>query len=240
MPWKPPLPEGITPVDRANRIVLYCDDTLRMARSLKEMTVDWHFFTIGCIYTYGGLDVNVIAEYTQTHEDPDCGVMTITANRPIFVGIRTPGHPDRERLFDNELWATPLEYWPGLRERLVEISMVDRKKGRFARTTVQELEIVDHVAVDNAIVAGAKPPTLTITAFGIDGTQHHAVFTPQIDGPYAKARVVKLPIRDETRQIGKAILAHVPNPFPLPELRIADQAEVARKIQEAEEKNSEH
>ena len=79
MGWRPPLPEGISGVDRMNRIALHCDDTLREARSLKELTADWMFFTVGCIYTYGGLDRDILAEFTRTHDDPDCSVMTITS-----------------------------------------------------------------------------------------------------------------------------------------------------------------
>lgn len=235
MGWKPILPEGITPVQRANAMALHCDDTLRLARSLKEMTVDWHFFTKGCIHTYGELDCDPVAEYTQTHEDHDCCVMTITAQRSIFTGICTPSWPDKTRRLEHELCATPLEYWAGLRDRLAEISMVDRRKGRFARTTIQELEIVDHLAVDNAIVPSVQIPTVMITAFGIDGTHHHAVFASQTTGPYDQARVIRLPIREETRQMGRAILAGQ-NPFTTPALVAADPAAVAQKIREAEEK----
>ena len=202
MGWKPPLREGITPVDRMNDIVLCCDDRLRMARSLQEMTDEWRFFTVGCVYTYGGLDVNIVAEFTQQHEDPDCSVMTIHAGQPLFTGICPPGWPDKTRELDHELCAVPLEYWDGLRNWIGSASMVDRKRNRFAQATIQDLEIVDYIAVSNAIVARVKPPTVMIAAFGVDGTKHHVGFSPRIAGPKDTARVIKLPIRKETRAAG--------------------------------------
>lgn len=236
MSWKPAFPEGITLVQRADIMARHCDDTLRAARSLKEMTADWAFFTVGCIYTYGGLDHNVIAEYTQAQPDHDCCVMSLRSGRPIFTGMCTPGWLDKTRRIEHELCAVPLEYWDGLRDRLSEISMVDRKKGRFARTTIQELDIVDFLAVANALVPSIQIPTLTITAFGIDGTHHHVVFAPQTTGPHDTVRVVKMPIREETRQMGQAILAGK-NPFTTPLLPLAAQADVAQKVKEAEEKS---
>lgn len=236
MTWKPIFPEGITPVQRANALALHCDDRLKLARSLKEMTADWKFFTVGCVYTYGGLDYNIIAEYTQTHEDNDCCVMTITANRPIFTNMCTPGWPDKDRGLERELCAVPLEYWEGLRDRVGQTGMVDRKRGRYAQATIQELEIVDHLAVDNAIVAAAKPPTVMITAFGIDSMHHRVAFAARTSGPFDKAVVIKLPFREETRRIGRAILAGE-NPFTTVMPQAANPADVARKIQEAEEKS---
>jgi hypothetical protein len=237
MGWKPIFPEGITPAQRANSLVLHVDDTFRAARSLGELTADWAFFTIGCLYTYGGLDCDVIAEYTQTHPDKDCSVLTLLAERPIVAGLCTPTWPDRSRRLEHTLWGTPMEFWPDLRDHLAGISMVDRNKGRFARATIQELEIVDFAGVARAIVASPRPPTLTITAFGIDGTRHHVGFASRTSSALDAARVVKLAVRPETIEVGRAILAH--NPKPLEdtlENKPADPADVARKVEEAEEK----
>jgi hypothetical protein len=237
MGWKPLFPDGITPAQRSNVLVLHVDDTFRAARSLGELTADWAFFTIGCLYTYGGLDVDIMIEYTQIHPDKDCSVLTLLAERPIFAGMCTPSWPDRSRRLEQTLWATPLEYWPGLKDHLAGVSMVDRNKGRFARTTVQELEIVDFAAVARAVVASPRPPTLRITAFGIDGNKHHVGFVPRTTSVVDAARVVRLPVRPETVEVGRAILEHDPAPLMATlEHKPADPADVARKIDEAEEK----
>jgi hypothetical protein len=242
MTWKPPLPEGLGPAQRRDSLVLHCDATLRAARSLGEMAADWQFFTIGCLYSYGGLDGDIIAEFTQTHADPDCSVMKLNATRPLFDGICPPGWKAAAaaRQLDNELLAVPREYWDELRGQLVGTAMVDRRRGRFARATVQDLEIVDPMAVDNAIVATPRPPTLTIAAFGVDGTHHHVGFVPRVAGPYDRAAVIKLPIRPETIRVGLALLAGdaaplaatLTPPAPAP----ADPAAVAQKVREAQEK----
>jgi hypothetical protein len=237
MSWKPLLPEGITPVQRGDIVALHCDDTLHAARSLREMTADWVFFTVGCIYTYGGLDCNIVAEFTQTHADHDCCVMTIRSDRPIFTGMCTPSWPDKARGIEHELCAVPMEYWDGLKSFIGQAGMVDRRRGRYAQSTLQELEIVDFIAVNNAIVASAKPPTVKIAAFGVDGNYHHVAFVPQTEGPHTTARVVRLPIREQTLQVARAILAHDPKPLVESlELKPADPADVAQKIQEAKEK----
>jgi hypothetical protein len=208
------LPEGITPVQRIQMVALHCSDRLRGARSLKSMTNDWQFFTVGCLYTFGGLDYDVVAEYTHTHPDADCTVMTLQAQYPIFTGMCPPGWPDRARLLERQLWAMPLEFWPGLRDRIAEVGMVDRKRGRYAQATViEELEIIDHLAIQHAVVTTANLPTVKIAAFGIDGTHCRVGFASRVSGPHDKAAVVRLPINEKTRQVGQAILAGNPQPL---------------------------
>jgi hypothetical protein len=237
MAWKPLIPEGVSPAQRLDILALHCDDTLRATRSLKELTADWKFFTIGCIYTYGGLDYNILLEYSQNHPDPDFAVLSLCAQRPLFTGMCPPGWPDKDRRLEHELCATPLEYWEGLRDWIAQIGLVDRKRGRYAQATMQDLEIVDNLAVDNAIVASSRPPTITIAAFGIDGTHYHIGFASRTAGPHDTAAVIKLPIRDETRRVGRALLAGDPGPLMgTLELKPANPADVAQKIREAEEK----
>jgi hypothetical protein len=240
MGWKPLFPEGMTPRQRTNFLALHCDDTLRAAGSLKDMTADWAFFTIGCLYTWGGFDHNIIAEYTQTHPDHDCSVMTLRNQKPIFSNMCPIGTFEVFKRFECELCAIPLEYWDGLRDRIAEISMVDRRKGTFAQVTIQELEIVDFLAVQRAVTAANQIPTLTITAFGLDGNKQHVSFVSRTTGPHDRAIVVKMPVREQTVRVAQAILAgdHRPLVAAL-EPKPADPADVARKIQEAKEKDHE-
>ena len=119
---------------------------------------------------------------------------------------------------------------------ITQTGIVDRRRGRYAQASWQDLEIVDYLAVRNAIVADAKVPTVMITAFGVDGTHYHVGFSPRVAGPRDTAVVIHLAIRPETKQIGEAILANKPNPLPLPPpVTPVDPADIARKIQEAEE-----
>jgi hypothetical protein len=237
MAWKPAIPEGLTAIQRVDLLALHCDDRLRTAGSLKEMTDDWVFFTIGCIYTYGGLDYDIVAEYTQTHGDKDCVVMTVTAPWSIFTGMLPPGWPDREPRYDHELCATPQEFWPGLRDHICQTGMVDRRKGRYAQVNLQELEIVDFVAIERAIVADRKVPTLKIGAFGVDCTTCHTGFVSRVIGPRDSAMVIKLPIREVTLQVGRAVLAGDPYPLRPLEPKPADPATVKQKVKEAKGKN---
>jgi hypothetical protein len=237
MGWKPLLPEGISGVDRTNRIALHCDDTLRAAGSWKEMTSDWMFFSVGCIYTYGGLDRDIVAEFTSRHGDPDCSVMRLQSIRPFFSGMCPPGWKADPHEVENVLLATPLEYWEDLRTFIAQTGLVDRKRGRYAQPVAQELEIVDYLAVYNAIIAEPRPPTITITAFGIDGTHYHVGFAARTANPQDTAAVVHLPIRPETKRVGEAILAGDMAPLmETLEVKPADPADIKQKIQEAEEK----
>jgi hypothetical protein len=214
MAWKPPFPEGITPAERARLLGQHCRDQLRLIGSLREMAVDWAFCTVGCLYTYGGLDYDVVAEFVATHPDLDCSAMPVTLPRPVFRGIRRPGWRGDEPL-DNTLLAVPLEYWDAFRDHVSGVGMVDRRRGRYAQATVQEIEVVDQIALDRAIVLPEVIPTAPVTAFGVDGTHHHIAFVPRTDRPDAAAAVVHLPVRDVTRRVGIAILTG--NPAPLRE-----------------------
>ena len=250
MGWKPLLPEGITPVERTKVVALYCDDRLRAAHSLREMTTDWKFFSVGCIYTFGGLDYDIVGEYTQTHADRDCVVMQIAHQRPVFAGMCPPGLPARERWLERELLATPLEFWDGMRDHIAEVGLVDRRRGRYAQVTMQDLEVVDQVAVSKALVMWPVVPTVPITAFGIDGTHHHVGFAARTSTPEDRAAVVKLPIRAQTVRVGRAVLgedlrplmaslevtpaaAAVPDPVDISTLPAARQRELNEAIAEA-------
>jgi hypothetical protein len=206
MAWKPFFPEGITQVQRADILALHCYDTWQVAGSLGDMADDWKFFSVGCIYTYGNLDYDIISEFTQTHADKDCAVMTLYASNPIFSGMCPPGWPDPDRKIEHELRAIPVEYWDEMRDHIAGVGLVDRRRSRYAQATVvPDLEIVDFLALKKP-AAGPRPPTVKITAFGIDGTHHRVGFASRTTGPRDTAAVVKLPIRTETVRVGRAIL----------------------------------
>lgn len=226
MSWRPPFREGVTPTERAKEVRRYCSERFRAAHALADMVADWAFCSVGCLYTYGGLDYDIVAEFVRTHPDLDCLVHQLTLPRPVFHGISRLGYRGREP-FDHILLAVPREFWDGFHTHVFEAGMLDRRRGRYAQVTTQEVPVVDQVAVDRAIVAPAGVPTVPVTAFGIDGTHHHVVFLSRVDRPDDTALVTHLPVRDVTRKVAAAILAGHPNPHsvnegdPLEQLRAA-------------------
>lgn len=212
MPWRPPFREGITPVERARDVERACSEQFCATHALADLAADWAFCSVGCLYTYGGLDHDIVAEFVATHPDPDCLVRKLTLPRPAFHGILRLGYRGKEP-FDHQLLAVPLEFWDGLKEHVAGAGMLDRRRKRYAQVTVQELPIVDQLALGRALVPPAVVPTVAITAFGVDGTHHHVVFWPDHTRPDSVARVTHLPTRDVTRALAEAILAGHPTPF---------------------------
>lgn len=187
---------------------------LSSAGSLAELAGDFAFVNYGLWYTYGELErhVDPVADIVQENQWDDFFSATLTCKQPIFDGICSPFLRSVCQ-YNYNLRAIPLPFWEVVREGLLSRSFVDRNKRRFHRATLQELTIIDPRALERLVVLPSPAPTVTVFAYGLDGTHYHKLFEPSEPQVGRRVKVVDMPLNPEAVALGRAILGERDKPF---------------------------
>lgn len=184
------------------------------AATLRDLAKDYAIFSHGAFFVHGKLDVDPVADFVLKHPDAGCEAMPTTFPRRIFHGLSAPGRrigPD----FD---WSSTLifvehRYWEDLKAHLMCCGWVDRRRKLYARAVLQVIPIVDFLALARGTILPTPLPTVEVAVFGVDGTHAHVQFKPRVAAHDDAATAVHLPLVEETRTLGRALLSCAPRPF---------------------------
>jgi hypothetical protein len=175
---------------------------LSKATGLTDLAEEYAFFTTGILHVHGRLDYDPVATYVQ--EYPNCCPMRINLPTPAFKGLNVG---------DNDVWnyvifAVRKEEWGETNKKLMQylsyLGIVDRKRNRYSRMLVQELPMLDRLALARKSVLPSPLPSVNIFTFGLDGNKERVFFEPAFDmHPKKKIRVVKLGPDEAGRQFAE-------------------------------------
>lgn len=145
---------------------------LDRAESLAVMQQDFVFFTPAALYVKGGFtDAPLIDHMVEMGEDVP--LYHYKFNRPLFKGLESRSG---DKAWNHVLWAVPIPFWEAFSNFVASLTIADRDTNSVMRYGVQELEILDPVAVDKLTVLGVALPRVTVYAFHLYGSRFRAHF----------------------------------------------------------------
>lgn len=158
------------PVD-ARGVVRKYHFTVGPAESLAAFQEEWAFFTPAVMYLRGGFEDAYLIDYMYELQE-EVRFCFHKFDRPLFDGLFTPtGDAD----WNYVLWALRREYWDGFVDFVCSISVADVDAKHVWRYGLQEVDVVDPVALSGRAVITA-PPLLRVGAFGIYGSRNRLYF----------------------------------------------------------------
>jgi hypothetical protein len=211
---KAPAPEGYGTRMAVERLMLDRQFRVDAAATLADLAKDYALFNHGAFFIYGKLDTDPAADYVDKQPDAACTVSAYTFSRPLFHGLSAPGRKMGPPIdWDRTLFFVERRHWPGLYDHLRTCAWIDRRRKFYGRAVPQILPLLDFLALDRARILPAPLPTVEVTVFGVDGTNAHVQFTPRTRLPGDTPSAVHLPLVEETKTLGAALLAGADRPF---------------------------
>jgi hypothetical protein len=209
-----PLREGYGARERAESGMRAHALKISDSATLADLLRDYAAFNHGAFFTHGRLDVDPVADFVTKHPDADVMAMPTTFDQPLFRGLAAPGRqPGPPLAWDRTLFFIERRFWDSLRAHLTTCGWIDRRRRTYGRAVRQVLPIIDFLALARAIVLPAPLPTVEIDVFGVDATNVHVQFVPQVILPGDVPALVHLPLVAETGTLGAALLSQDPRPF---------------------------
>jgi hypothetical protein len=210
-----PINEGYGPSDRpAGDLAMHVARVSSSSATLADLAADYAMFNHGALFVHGRLDVDPVADFVASHPDRDCKAIPATFRHRVAHGLSVPGRPVGPPFeWDRTLFFVESRFWPDLRAHLLRCAWVDRRRGRYGRAVLQELPVVDFLALARLSVAPAPLPTVPVAFFGVDGTHAHVQFVARAAFHDDVAVAVHLPPVAETVALGAAMLSGDPRPF---------------------------
>lgn len=175
MPHQEGMVSRGTSVLDANGFIKKHELRLGQANTLQGFDEDFAFFTPAILYLHGGFRDSPLADLILM-TGTDVNFYYRKFNRPIFRGLEARSNGDPAWNF--VLWAVRREHWQTVADWLVSITLTYSETGEVAGIGEQPLQIVDPLAVDRVVFYANKLPTLSISAFGLNGSRFRSYFKP--------------------------------------------------------------
>lgn len=167
------------------------------AKSLTEMVRDFTFFTPAALYLFGGMTDEPLGDFRQQYGQP-VDVFHFKFQHHLFRGLTTPcGDDDWNRV----LWAVRAQFWPALRDFYLSIMLLSPQDKTASQVAYTEVDVVDSLALTNNIIS--KTPTISVAAFGIDGTQAQMAFKPSADPLNKPPRLMRYPPSEAMKRMAE-------------------------------------
>ncbi len=173
--------------------------------TLRELANEHNFFSIGCVFTHGGMSeaMSPVQDFVTQHRDPSCAVFSLDLPWTPFSGVaRGPS----EEVWDRRLFVSPRKFWHELLTFLSGIVLTDTPRGRVIFTRPQLLMLPDRLHHSLYPRKDGKCPVVPVTAFGVTGTHVNAAFVPPPRRPDGVAAVKHLPIDVAVAARGRRLL----------------------------------
>lgn len=145
-----------------------------LARGLHEMAGDFAFFTPAPLYLYGRFRDAPLADYAAAVLPADVRFYYHKFSSGVFSGLDAPSNGDRD--WNCVLWAVHTRFWPSFADWMVSLALTYGDVGEIAGVGLQEFTVPDPLAVDKAVVLSGAIPTVTVAAFGINGSRVRYAF----------------------------------------------------------------
>lgn len=167
---------------------------LSRARSLAELSGDVAFFTPGILYSYSRFDKSLLDEFiaeTGWRVRPVHHFFSF----PVFKGL---GRSSVDDDWNKALFGIEREAWEDFRSWCHSVAAIDRERHQLIRLGVQELDIIDPLALERTLVLHPGLEVVRIGAICVDSNQGCYAFDPERADVTSLPCVVRLGRREDT------------------------------------------
>lgn len=170
-------PKFVGPVVDQRGIVRKYRMPVSKAESLLALNDEYAFFTPAALYLHGSFVEGMWVDYMYEMQ-ADVPLYFQKFARPIFRGLATR---DRDPSWNHVLWAVTRDYWDSVVNFLCSLSLVDRETQTVVRYGLQELNVLDPLAIDKAGLIREDLPLLPIGVFGVYGNKTKVAYEPGVN-----------------------------------------------------------
>jgi hypothetical protein len=196
-PWSEGLVYKGPTTDPLGRVVKH-ELRTGAARTLGDLAGEYHFFTPAVVYLNDLVgDWPLIDLMYELRRDVPFYYKKF--RWPLFRGLETP---DGDVDWNHALWAVRVGDWRPFFDFYCSVAARDRDRVR--RIAAQTLAVLDPLAAEHVITGDV--PAVTVTAFGIDGSDCVIAFEPGARPLLLPPELRVYPPRQRTRTFARALV----------------------------------
>lgn len=178
------------------------------AESLAALQREYRFFTPAILYRLAVINDQPLADL-MWELGRDVPVYFKKFPWRLFRGLELP---DGDADWNHVLWAVRADTdWGPLADFYCSLAVRNHERDETYRVGLQEVEVVDPLALERHGLAGAAPATVVVSAFGVSATRFLAAFRAEGDPLMDPPRLCEWP-PEATQQVFSAALLRGDNP----------------------------
>lgn len=183
--------------------------------TLAEISREWVLFTHAALLTHGGLFPDPLSAFV-VENNLQGKLAMVQSPVALFHGlaIRNPAGEVVDERWNRHLMAIPRDDFKKLYHFFGQIVATDRARGLVISTLAQVIPVVDAPAVLRLSSAAARPPLVSVVAFGLNTNRGQVYFDP----PRAASLLTPVRVRvnqrveEEVSRLSAAILSEETSP----------------------------
>lgn len=183
----------------------------KQSHTLRDMAVDFEFFTTAVICTAGRFDRDPVVEFNRVYQDSSAAELPFAIDYvdPFFRGLGIGLCAGSPVNWDHRIYGIIRERWELCRDMIAGIAIMDSKSGFYARVNFYEIQLVDLPAMKKQAVVNIVP-TISLTVFGVSSTSAFSYLAPA-DYPDLP-HLVNEPPKSDLQVEGTSVVGPPPSP----------------------------
>lgn len=181
-----PIKEGVrSAVEPVQKGPAYHQLRVSQAASLADLSKEYALFTHAPLFVFTPLSRDPVWDYTSTVSE-EVVAFHMDFPSPIFHGLTRNG----DHAWNHRLLLCPKHLWKPLEMCLSKVSVADPHAKKYYRVLVQDLPVPDGLALSKASMLPIPCPMVTVTVFGVDGSDRMVSLAPAFNPPMDLPHVV--------------------------------------------------
>ena len=155
--------------------------------TFSELSKEFTFFTPALLTLYGVLPFDAVTQFYQLNNLTEKPYAILT-DEAIFSGLESNHTAE---LFNHFLMAVENKLWKELALHLGTLGSLDKDKKLYIGTEIQQLDMVDYLALRRHSILPIKLPMFKVYAVALDGNKTCLQFIPATNPPIGKISLVR-------------------------------------------------